>query len=108
MTRGKYPVTAAWVLAVVIPVLASFVAWLWTGATTSARSCTTGEGGSTAAIIGFAVLVLSAPTVIGWYSRRARIPLGHAASAMVASALLALPLIFYSYEIWWSGHNCYT
>jgi hypothetical protein len=95
-------------LAVILPIIASVLAWFWTGVSTSARDCATGNGSSYVELVGFVVLALAAPSAIGWHSRRSGERARRAVVLVVISVMLGAVLVVLASQVWWSGHNCYT
>ncbi len=99
-----------WAMAVVGPVLAAVATWFLSSATISSRACSTGDrpGSILAMLAVAAALVLVTPIAIGCYGWRRDPYSARVALAIVTSIVLAVPLIFFATQVWWSTHNCMT
>ena len=109
MDRRKQPSTRAiWALAVVVPVLLGGGAWLLADVSVPTAACATGGGTSTGTDLALVALVLVAPIAIAWRARGARPLFERIVAPTGISVLLAVPLVWLGFQVWWSGHNCYT
>jgi hypothetical protein len=106
--RNARSIPVSWILAVVLPVALAPAAWGLASATTSARYCATGEGGSSLVLLGLVGLVLLPPIAIGGQSRRIAGSASRALSPIVISILLGVVAVFFGSQAWWGSHNCMT
>jgi hypothetical protein len=107
--RSEPSARVTWGLALLVPILAGGAAWLVADATVSAQACSTGTNSAdAAALAGLVVLVLAGPITIAWHARGARPRFERILAPAVISVLLAVPVVYLGFQVWWSGHNCYT
>jgi hypothetical protein len=99
----------AWLLVVVLSILAGTAAYFLEGVTTTARACFTGSATSGAYEIELAIVWLTVPVLVGVRGLRAeRTTRWDAALPVVVSLFFAALLIFLGASIWWSNHGCMT
>jgi hypothetical protein len=96
-----------WILAGVVPILASVAAWLWTSATLT-PACASGQPAAGPGVAGIVLLVLAGPIATGAQAWRAKSPWPATATTIAASTLLSIPLIYLTLSLCWVAHGCYT
>lgn len=106
-SRQHIRVAVSWILALAIPML---VAWVWMSSTLT-QACATGGGGwgswSSPGRAGLVLLVCAGPIAIGWLTWRASASWARTVVAVIASALIAGPLILLTLDVCWVVNGCY-
>jgi hypothetical protein len=100
-------ISRARVLAVVVPLGACPVWWLWRSVATSHRECATGSGSSTATGLVFLGLIVITPVVI-LVDARQRGSIREAVKAAVLGTLFAIVALYITGVYWWADHDCMT
>jgi hypothetical protein len=96
-----------WRVALVTPLMAGALAWLWIEVTLPAAACARDDRGGLRVTAGLVVLFILAPAATAWQAWQARRSVARTVLAVVVSGLLAAVAVDVAYVVWWFGHNCY-
>jgi hypothetical protein len=115
VSNGERPertfTTLSWLLAGLTPLAGAGGAWLWIGASTSARACASGHMlglDYSASYLVLGSVLLAPPIAVAWHVRYSGRRWIDATALALPNFMAAAVLVFIAVWTWWSGHGCFT